>query len=74
MKLANEKSWLEAIVEMNSLSAVCLVNKEEIGNHPDKIVIEECIKLKEATLLEMVHVLREGKKCAYYMSKLGRVQ
>lgn len=71
MKLANDNFFFEVIVETG---AVNLINKEEIENHPNKTVIEDCRMLKDAMFLEPVHVLREGNKCADYMSMLGRVQ
>ena len=70
MKLANKKAWSEAIVETDSLIVVNLINKEEVANHPDKTFIENCKKLKEAILLELVHVRRKGNRCVDYMSKL----
>ena len=74
MKLANERSWLEAIVETNSLTAVNLINNDEITNHLDKTLIVDCKRLKETMLLNLVHVLREENKCVDYLSKLGRTQ
>lgn len=42
MKLANERAWLEATIETDSLIAVNLINKEKIDNHLDKALIEDC--------------------------------
>lgn len=74
MKLANERAWLEATIETYSLTTVNLINKEKVDNHLDKILIEYCKRLKEAILLDLIHVHCEGNKCADYMNKLGRVQ
>ena len=70
MKLANEKAWLEAVVKTYSLTVANLVNKEETDNHQDTTLIMDCKKLKEDMILELVHVPREGNKCADYLSKL----
>ena len=74
MKLDNERSWLEAIVETNSLTTVNLINKNDIKNDSNKMLITDCRKLKEAMMLEVMHVLRKGNKCTDYLSKLGRIQ
>ncbi|KAM7494023.1 hypothetical protein LguiB_028632 [Lonicera macranthoides] len=74
MKLANERAWLEATIETDSLVAVNLINNEADGNHPEKTLIQDCKNLKEAQLLEIKHVHCEGNKCADYMAKLGKVQ
>ena len=74
MKLAKERTWLEAIIETDSLTVVKLINKDEIDTHLDKTLIGDCKKLKEDMMLELLHVKREGNKCADYLSKLGRTQ
>lgn len=61
-------------MEIDFLTTVNLINKEEIGNHPDKTLIENCMKLKDTMLLDLVHVLRDSKKCPDYMFELGRIQ
>lgn len=74
MKFANEKSWPKVIVKTDSLTTRNLINKEEIENHSDKTLIEDCKKLNGAIHLEFVHILCEGNKCADYIFKLGRIQ
>ena len=64
MKLANERAWLEVIVESDSLIAVNLINMEDTENHQDRTLINDCKNLKEAMHLELIHVMREGNKCA----------
>lgn len=71
-KLTNERAWLEATVETDFLIAINLINKDEVANHSDKTLIEDCKKLKEAMLLDLIHVGRKGNKCADYMSKDAR--
>lgn len=61
-------------METDSLIAVNLINKNEVANHPDKTLIEDCKKLKRAMRLDLVHVYREGNKYTDYMSKFGKVR
>lgn len=68
VRRAMTRVWLEAIVETDSLIAVNLINKEKVINHPDKTL---CKKLKEAMLLDLVHVHVQAWKGPRWISYEG---
>ncbi|KAM7504752.1 hypothetical protein LguiB_003656 [Lonicera macranthoides] len=47
LKLAKERDWEGMELESDSLTAVDIVNnKDEVSNHPERNLIEDCRKLK----------------------------
>lgn len=60
LKLCKEKGWPGAPVETDCLAAVELINEnEDIPNHPECIIIEECRALKAEIGCTVTHIPRE---------------
>ena len=75
LKLAKERQWEEVEVESDSLVAVELANgNDNIANHPEKVLIEDCRRLKIGTHAVVKHIKREANRCADRMAKLGGTQ
>lgn len=74
LNMAHEKGWNNAHLESDCKNEVGLVTKEAEANHPCANIIEDCIGLIRITKAHVTHVLREGNRCADWLSKEGNRQ
>ena len=72
LKLAKERAWEGVELESDSLNAGNNLNsEEEVENHPERILIEDCRSLKRDINARIWNILREVNRCADKMAKLG---
>lgn len=58
-------------MESDSKEALNLIEYGDIGNHPDRIIVEDCRQMVEELEVVMKHALREGNRCADLLAKMG---
>ena len=73
-KLAKERGWKKPILETYYETALQLIETGEKDNHAEKIIIKDCRVLVNETKAKIVHLLREGNRCADLLSKVGTNQ
>lgn len=62
-------------IETESYNAHDLINGEsDVEHHPERILIEDCRLMLRETGFELIHILREGNKCANTLARYGGLQ
>ena len=75
LQLCEERNWEGISIETDCLTAVKLIIGDvNDDHHLDQVLIEDCRKMIKNLNTEMVHVLREGNKCADKLAKMGGEQ
>lgn len=75
LKICTERNWTGVRIETDCLNAVRLVHGEDDEeNHPDRVLVEDCIRLIRERNTAIIHVRREGNRCADRLAKLGGEQ
>lgn len=75
LELAKERGWIDVDIETDSYNAHDPVNGEDdITNHSERILIEECRNLLKGSDYKLIHTLREGNKCADTLARYGGLQ
>ncbi|KAK6916511.1 Ribonuclease H domain [Dillenia turbinata] len=72
LKLAKERNISHLLVESDSEELVALLNKGSPSTHPLHSLIKECNTLRlYAIFSSVIHVFREGNKCADHLARIG---
>ncbi|XP_009795398.1 uncharacterized protein LOC142172713 [Nicotiana tabacum] len=90
LTLAKNYNLKKVIIETDSYDALMLLSvrndikshldhmllsvRNDVKSHLDHYVIEEYRRLMSELQICLIHTLRQGNNCVYYLSKLGRKQ